>query len=95
MEFSPRLLHHKSIKLLTCHDWDRRRNTSIVRAQKISCSSHYDEGKLLSSLLWHCRFGHLNFDNLCLLNKNGVTGLPTIPRKLKPCDSFILGKHNK
>ena len=30
-----------------------------------------------------------------MLKKNGVTGLPTIPRKLKRCDACILGKHNK
>ena len=30
-----------------------------------------------------------------MLKKNGVTGLPTIPRKLKQCDACILGKHNK
>jgi transposase InsO family protein len=29
------------------------------------------------------------------LKKNGVSGLPTIPRKLKQCDACILGKHSK
>jgi hypothetical protein len=29
------------------------------------------------------------------MRKNGISGLPTIPRKLKQCDAFILGKHNK
>jgi hypothetical protein len=36
-----------------------------------------------SSLLWHAIFDHINYDNLHLLRKNGVSGLPTIPRKLK------------
>ena len=30
-----------------------------------------------------------------MLNKSGVTGLPTIPRKPNQCDACILGKHNK
>ena len=30
-----------------------------------------------------------------MLKKNGVTRLPTIPRKLKKCDACILGKHSK
>jgi len=29
------------------------------------------------------------------LKKNGVTGLPTIPRKFKQCDACTLGKHSK
>ena len=45
--------------------------------------------------MWHARFGHLDYDNLHLLKKNGVTGLPTIPRKLPQFDACILGKHNK
>ena len=30
-----------------------------------------------------------------MLKKNGVNELPTIPRKLKQCDTCILGKHSK
>jgi hypothetical protein len=48
-----------------------------------------------SSLLWHVKFGHINYDSFCLMRKNGVFGLPTIPRKLKQCDACILGKHKK
>ena len=66
-----------------------------ARAHNFSYSSHYDEGTLPSSLLWHARFGHLNYDNLHLLKKNGVNNFPTIPRKLKQCDACILGKHSK
>lgn len=58
-----------------------------TRAQNLSYNSHYDEGIFPSSLFWNARFGHLNYDNLRLLKKNGVTGLPTIPRKLKQCDA--------
>jgi len=57
--------------------------------------SHHNEGTMPSSLLWHARFGHINYDNLHLLKKNGVFSLPTIPRKLKQCDCCILGKYNK
>jgi len=64
-------------------------------AQHFSYNYHYEEGTLPLSLLWHARFGHLNYDNLRLLNQNGVARLPTIPRKLKQCDACILGKHSK
>lgn len=37
-------------------------------AQKFSYSYHYDEGTLPSILLWHARFGHLNYD-LCVEEK--------------------------
>ena len=53
-----------------------------AHAQKFAFSSHYDEGTFPSSILWHARFGNLNYDNLRLLKNNGVTGLPTIPRNL-------------
>ena len=52
-------------------------------AQHFSYNSHYEEGTLPSSLLWHEIFGHLNYDSLHLLKKNGIPGLPTIPRKFK------------
>jgi hypothetical protein len=46
----------------------------------------------------HCHlvsFGHINHENPCLLKNNGVFGLPTIPKNLKQCDAYILGKHRK
>eukprot|EP00253_Pinus_taeda_P034253 PITA_34253 len=58
-----------------------------ARAQHFSYNSHCEESTLPLSLLWHAKFGHFNYDNLCFLKKNGVTGLPTIPRKLKQCDA--------
>jgi len=48
-----------------------------------------------SSLLWHARLGHINYYSVRLMRKNGISGLPTIPRKLKQCDACILGKHIK
>ena len=66
-----------------------------ARAQNFSYNFHYDEGTFPSIILWNVRFGHLNYDNLHLLKKNGVTSFPTIPRKLKQCDACILGKHSK
>jgi hypothetical protein len=57
--------------------------------------SHHDSGIIPSSILWHARFGHINYESLHLLRKNGVSGLPTIPRKLKQCDARILGKDSK
>eukprot|EP00253_Pinus_taeda_P032022 PITA_32022 len=66
-----------------------------ARAQHFSYNSHHQEGTLPSSLLWHARLGHLNYDSLCLLKKNGVVGLPAILGKLKQCDACILGKNSK
>ena len=57
--------------------------------------SQLEEGNLSSNLLWHARFGHLNYNNLHLLRKNGVYGLPTIPKQRNKCDACILGKHSK
>ena len=64
-------------------------------AQNFAYLSHHDEGTLSSSLLWHVRFGHINYNSLRLLKNNGVYRFPTIPRKLKQCDARILGKHRK
>ena len=66
-----------------------------TRAQHFSYNSHHEEGTLPSSLLWHARVGHLNYESLYLLKKNVVVGLPTIPRKHKQCGACILGKHSK
>jgi hypothetical protein len=63
--------------------------------QNIAYLSHHGEGIIPSSLLWHARFGHINYENLCLLRKNDVSSFPTIPRKLKQCDACILAKHSK
>ena len=57
--------------------------------------SELEEGNLSSSLLWYARFGHLNYNSLCLLRKNGVYGFPTIPKQRNKCDACILGKHSK
>eukprot|EP00253_Pinus_taeda_P028857 PITA_28857 len=37
-----------------------------AHAQNFSYNSHYEEGTFPSSLLWHARFGHLNYDSLRL-----------------------------
>jgi hypothetical protein len=64
-------------------------------AKNASYLSHNNECIKPSSLLLHARFDHINDDSLLVLKKNGVSSLPTIPRKLKQCDACILGKHNK
>ena len=53
---------------------------SSARVQNYAYLSQHGEGILLSSLLWHARFGHLNYNSLRLLRKNGVFGLPTIQK---------------
>jgi len=56
--------------------------------------SHCDSCIMPSILLCHDIFGHIIYDSVHLL-KNGVSGLPTICRKLKQCDACILGNHSK
>jgi hypothetical protein len=60
---------------------------------KIMCN--IGEGIMSNSLLWHAIFGHINYDSLRLMRNNGISGMSTIPRKLKQCDACILGKHRK
>jgi hypothetical protein len=66
-----------------------------TRAHNYAHLSFYDEGTFSSSLLWNAIFGNINYDSLCMLMKNNVSDLPTIPRNLKQCEVCILGKHNK
>ena len=37
---------------------------SSAHAQKFAFSSDHDEGTFPSSILWHARFGHLNYEIL-------------------------------
>jgi hypothetical protein len=48
---------------------------------------------LSSNLLWHAHFGHINYDSIRIMKQKGIQELPTIPRKLSPCNACILGKH--
>ena len=57
--------------------------------------SQLEEGNLSYNVLWHAIFGHLNYNSLRLLRKNGVFGFPTIPKDKSKCDACILGKHSK
>ena len=54
---------------------------SSARFQNYAYLSQHGEGNFSSSLLWHARFGHLNYNSLRLLRKNGVFGFPTIPKE--------------
>ena len=53
-----------------------------AHAQNFAFSSHHDEVTFPSIILWHVIFAHLNYGNLGLLKKKGLTRLPTIPRLL-------------
>jgi hypothetical protein len=67
----------------------------VSHTQIVAYLSLHDSSIMPSSLLWHAIFGHINYENFRLLRKNVAFGLPIIPRKLKQCDTCILGKHNK
>ncbi|CAH9057264.1 unnamed protein product [Cuscuta europaea] len=48
------------------------------------------------SILWHLRFGHLNFGGLAELSKKGlVHGLPEMDFPKQFCESCVLGKHTR
>lgn len=68
---------------------------TCVRSKNFSFMAHQEKGTLSSYLLWHARFGHLNFNNLCLLKQQVFSSLPTIPKNIEPCEACILGKHRK
>ena len=50
---------------------------------------------LSPSLLWHARFGHINYGIIKIMKKKGIKGLLTILRNITPCDACIIGKHCK
>jgi len=70
-------------------------NGTFVYPKNYSYLSHRNEGTFPYSLLWHAIFEQINYDNLSLLKRNGVFGFPIILRKLKQCDTCILGEHRK
>jgi len=46
--------------------------------------------------LWHVRYGHLNFESLSQLQKQGmVKGLPTFKKENARCEACIYGKKNR
>ena len=47
-------------------------------------------------ILWHVRYGHLNFESLSQLQKQGmVKGIPTLKRGNAKCESCIFGKQHR
>jgi hypothetical protein len=48
------------------------------------------------TMVWHAIFGHLPFEILSLLHKQSIfNGLPSFKEKNPPCESCILGKHER
>lgn len=48
-----------------------------------------------NSILWHDRYGHLNFQSLHVLNQRKmVTGLPKV-KQFKSCECCICGKKSR
>eukprot|EP01018_Ginkgo_biloba_P035951 Gb_31146 [translate_table: standard] len=48
------------------------------------------------SILWHCRYGHLNYGGLVMLRKNEmVAGLPFIQGSKEVCEGCIYGKQHR
>lgn len=68
---------------------------TFARAQNFAYIYQYDEGTFTFGILLHGIFGNLNYDSIYLMKINGVSSLPTIPRKLKQCGACILRIHRK
>jgi len=49
-----------------------------TRIQDVAYLSHNEEGNILYSLLWHARYGHINYDSLRMMKKKCVFGSPAI-----------------
>jgi hypothetical protein len=58
-------------------------NGTYSHTQNVAYLSNHGEGIMPYSILWNVIFGHINYESLRLFRKNGVSGLPTIPRKMK------------
>jgi hypothetical protein len=69
------------------------KGTSSFPSNSALLAQHNDS--LSSILLWHARFGHINYDSIWIMKQQGIQGLPTIPKKISPCNACILGKHCK
>ena len=65
------------------------KGTSLGSQNYANFSQH--GGNISSSLLWHLRFGHINYDSLKILKQYVVQGLPTIRKQISQCDVYILG----
>ena len=65
------------------------------REYKYAFTFHNDEGTFTFHLLLHDRYGHINYDIIFLLKRNGVFGFPTITKNLRDFDARIIGEHHK
>ena len=49
-----------------------------------------------TKLIWKLRYGHLNYNDLLLLQRQGmVDGLPSLKNKRAPCEGCALGKQHR
>jgi hypothetical protein len=73
----------------------------LLRMKGTTIPRHSDFVGLVSTgispiRLWHVRYGHLNFDSLSQLQKQGmVKGLPTFKRDTSKCEACIYGKQSR
>eukprot|EP00253_Pinus_taeda_P028683 PITA_28683 len=73
----------------------------LLRMKGIVIPRHSDFGGAVTTgispiILWHVRYGHLNFESLSQLQKQGmVKGLLHIKRENAKCEACIYGKQNR
>jgi transposase InsO family protein len=73
----------------------------LLRMKGTVIPRHLDFAGIVSTCispirLWHVRYGHLNFDSLSQLQKQGmVKRLPTFKKDTSKCEACIYGKHSR
>ena len=54
-----------------------------------------EEGNLSTTMLWHARLGHICYDKIHIMKKNGVDGLPIFPKCVEKCEACSLAKQHR
>lgn len=85
---------NKKVAFIGCED---RKLLKLHSTSTLSRSYAFltKAGNLSPILLWHARFGHINYDRICIIIKNNVARLPTLPKITKKCEACILAKQHR
>ena len=87
---------HNMKTVLTCYE-----DGKLLRMRRTFIPINSDfageaSTKISPIILWHVRYGHLNFEILSQLQLQGmVKGLPTFERENEKCEACIYGKQHQ
>jgi transposase InsO family protein len=102
-------LQQRDLTIVFKKDWCRvyHQNRGLIMSAKMASNKLYPiiaEAKLAClqtecedvTYLWHCRYGHLNYKSLKILQqKNMVRGLPKIEESNHVCADCLIGKQHR